>query len=118
MGGGGDVEVVQDQAVLAGHADRVGGETGLVEDPIEDVAGAVAGEHPAGAVGTVCARRESQDQDTGGRIAERRHGKSPVSLVAVCAPLELRDFCRMPAQAGAKLAGYDLLIEYFEQKMA
>ena len=115
MGGGGDVEIVQGQAVVAGNAGGAGGETGLVEDPVEDVAGAVAGEHATRSVGTVSARRESQNQDTGGRVAEGRHGESPVGLVAVGAALELRDFRRMPAQAGTTSAGYYLLVKNFQQ---
>jgi hypothetical protein len=82
----------------------VGGETGLVEDLVEDVAGTVAGEHATGAVGAVRARGESQDEYAGGGVAEGRHGESPVGLVAVGAALELRNLCRMLAQAGAAYA--------------
>ena len=115
MGGGGDVEIVERQPVVAGNAGGAGGETGFVENPVEDVAGAVAGEHTAGSVGTVSARGESQNQDACSRVAEGRDGESPVGLVAVGAALELRDFRRMPAQAGTTCAGYYLLVKDFQQ---
>jgi len=50
---------------VARSAGRLGGEAGLVEGAVEPVAGAVAGEHAAGSVGTVCAGREAQNQDAG-----------------------------------------------------
>jgi hypothetical protein len=83
----------------------VGGETGLVEDLVKDVAGTVAGEHAAGAVGAVRARSESQDEDAGGGVAEGWYGESPVGLVTVGAAFELRYLCRMLAQAGAASTG-------------
>ena len=115
MSGSSNVEVVQRQSVLARHAGGMGSESGLVEHLIQDLARTVAGEHPAGPVGTMRARSESQNQDARGRIAERRYGKSPIGLVAVCAPFELRDFCRMPPQTGAAFTGDDFTVEYFQQ---
>ena len=111
MGGGGDVEVVEFEAVLAGDGDGLGGESGLVEDLVEDVAGAVAGEHAAGAVGAVGAGSEAEDEDAGVRVAEGGDGSSPIGLIAVGAALELRDFGSMGAETGTALAGNDLLLE-------
>ena len=117
MGSGGNVQIVQGEAILARHADWVRGEADLVEHSVKDVARPVAGEHTPGPVGTVCARRESKNQDAGGRIPKRRHGAAPISLIAIGASLELRDFYRMAAQTRAAPAGYDLLVKDFEQKV-
>ena len=48
----------------------------------QPVAAAVAGEHPAGAVGTVGGRRQTEHDDAGGRVAEARHRATPVVVVA------------------------------------
>ncbi len=58
---------------------RLGGEAGLVEDAVKDVAGAVAGEHAAGTVGAVGAGRESQNQDAGARGRQTGTGRPQYS---------------------------------------
>jgi len=82
---------------------------------VQDLARAVAGEHSPSTVGTMRARRESQNQDARGRVAERGYGKSPIGLVAIRAPFELRDFCRMSPQAGTAFTQGNFTVEYFEQ---
>ena len=106
-----DVEIVEFQAILAGNCGWLGSEARRVKHPIEDLARPVAGEHAAGAVGTVRAGRESKNQDPRACIAEGGHGAAPVDLIPVGPALELRDFRRMRAQAGAAPAFDDLLSE-------
>ena len=118
MGSGGNVQIAQGETILARHADRVRSEARLMEHPVQNIARAVSGEHTPGPIGTVRPGRESKNQDSGCRIAERRNGASPVGLIAVGAPFELRDFCRMTPQTVAAPAAYDLLVEDFEQKIA
>ena len=117
MGGGGNVQIVQRQPILARHAGWVRRESGLMEHLVKNVARPVSGEHSPGPVGTVGTRRESQYQHPGGRVAKRGDRTAPVSLIAICAPFKLRDFYRMATQARAAPAGYDLLVEDFEQKV-
>src|SRR6185437_6867484 len=83
--GGGDVGVEQCQAVVAADGGRLIGEPGAVEGRVEPVAGAVAGEHPPGAVGAVGGGGEADDQDPGGRVAEAADRPRPVVLAAEAA---------------------------------
>ena len=108
MAGGSDVGAVELHAVVAGVADGLRGESGAVEYAIKDVARAVAGEHAAGAVGTVRAWREAQDQDAGAWVAERRHGLSPIFPGEVGAPLGAGDAGGVVAQARTETTGHDL----------
>ena len=48
----------------------------------QELAAAVAREHPAGAVRAVRCRGQAEDDDTGGRVAEPRHRATPVDVVA------------------------------------
>jgi len=45
-------------------------EAGAIERGVEEIAGAVAGEHPAGTVAAVRGRRETDDQHARARVAE------------------------------------------------
>ena len=58
-------------------------EAGVVQRAHQEVAGTVAGEHAAGPVAAVRGRREADDQQPGGRVAEAGHRAAPVGLVAV-----------------------------------
>jgi hypothetical protein len=91
----------------------LGGEAGLVKDAVQDVAGAVAGEHASGPVGAVGAGGEAEDEYAGVGISEGGNGASPVCLVSVGAALEFRDFRSVCAEAGAAATVYDFLLEYF-----
>ena len=73
--------MVEFQTVVGGDGAGFGGESEVVEDRVHEVAGAVAGEGTAGAVGAVRSGGEAEDQDAGARIAEAGDGSSPVGLV-------------------------------------
>src|ERR1700692_2008377 len=88
---GGDPGVAELQAIFAGYGTGFGGKAELVQGGIHEVAGAVAGEGTAGAVGSVGAGSEAEDEDAGAGIAEAGYGPGPVGLVLVGAPLGLAD---------------------------
>ena len=69
-GCGGDIEVFQFQAVITARGGGLAAEAGFMEDGIHEDAGSVAGEGPAGAVGTMGAGSESEDKDAGIGVAE------------------------------------------------
>lgn len=89
-----DVGVAQAKPVLTSHGFRLVGVAGAVHGGVEPVAGAVAGEHPAGAVGAMCSGSEADDREAGIRVAEARHRARPVTL-ALEAPRRCR--CALPA---------------------
>ena len=116
MSGSRDVEVGQRQSVFARNTGGLGGETGLVQYAVENFAGTVAGEHASRTVGAMGARRQSENHDSCNRVAEGGDRPPPIGLVTVGAAFQLRDFRRMPAQAGTTCAGYYLLVNNFQQK--
>jgi hypothetical protein len=67
---GGDPRVTELEAIVTCDSARLGGKSKFVEDRIHEVAGAITGEGTASAVGSVSARSETKDQDSGSRIAE------------------------------------------------
>ena len=69
------------EAVVAGDGAGFAGEAEFVEDGVHEVAGAVAGEGSAGAVGSVGAGGEAEDEDSGAGVAKARNGAGPVGLV-------------------------------------
>lgn len=79
--GRGDAHAVQLQAVVRVLGGRLGGEAHVVQRLVEDVPGAVAGEHPAGAVSTVGGGGESHDQQPGVRRPETGYRPGPVRPV-------------------------------------
>jgi len=56
---GGDVGALEREAVVPRSGHRLAGQAGAVEAAVEPVTGAVAGEHPPGAVGAVGAGRQA-----------------------------------------------------------
>ncbi len=97
---GGDPGVAELEAVVAVDGARFAGEAELVEDGIHEVAGAVAGEGSAGAVGSVGSRGESEDEDSGAGIAEAGDGAGPVGLVLVGAAFGFADATAVSREGG------------------
>ena len=85
-------------------------EPGLVQGAHQEIAGAVAGEDPTGAIRPVRGGCEADHEQARRRIAEARHRAPPVHLFAVCRLLLNRDAFAIPAQARAALAGNDRLL--------
>src|SRR5215207_7431816 len=98
---GGDVAAGEGEAVAAGDRGRLVGEAGAVEAGEQPVAGAVAGEDPAGAVAAVGGRGQAQHEQAGRRVAEAGDGAPPVLLVAEGGPLLLGHLLAPGDQPGA-----------------
>jgi hypothetical protein len=71
---GGYPRVTELEAIVAGDSAGLAGKSEFVEDRIHEVAGAIAGEGAASAVGSVSTWGETEDQDSGSRIAEAWDG--------------------------------------------
>ena len=82
----------------------LGGEAKLVQDGIHEVAGAIAGEGAAGAVGSMCAGGKTEDEDAGAWIAKAGNRAGPIGLVQVGAALGLADAAAVVAKARATFA--------------
>jgi hypothetical protein len=112
---GGNPGVAELQAIFAGDGAGFGGEAELVQDGIHEVAGAVAGEGTAGAIGSVGAGGEAEDEDAGAGVAKAGYGAGPVGLVLVGASLGFADAAAVFAKAGAALTGDDGLMNLLEE---
>ena len=110
-----DPGVAKFQAIFAGDGAGFGGEAELVQDGVHEVAGAVAGEGTAGAVGSVGSGSEAEDEDAGARVAEAGHGAGPVGLVLVGTAFGLADAAAVCAKTGAAFAGDDGLVDLLEE---
>ena len=86
-----------------------------MQSAVEHGAGAVAGEHTAGAVGPVGAGRQAEDQDARLGIAEGGHRFPPIFPVPVSTPLHLRDPGGILSQTRAAVAIDDLVLKNVEQ---
>ena len=75
----------------------------------QQVAAAVAGEHPAGAVRAVGGRRQPEHDDPGRRVAEARHRPAPVDVVAERGALGASDLLAPLDEARAGAAADDLI---------
>ena len=112
---GGDPGVAELEAVVAGDGAGFGCEAELVQDGVHEVAGAIAGEGAAGAVGSVGAGGEAEDEDASARVAEAGHGAGPVGLVLVGTAFGLADAAAVCAKTGAAFAGDDGLVDLLEE---
>ena len=99
----GDATVFQLQSVAARRRHRFRGETEFVQRSIQQNAGGVAGERPAGAVGAVHAGRQSDRQQARVLIAERGHRPRVIVRMRVS---NAREMTRQPrAQTAVGIEG-------------
>ena len=82
-----------------------------MKDWEEEVAGAVAGEGAAGAIGAMSAGGEAEDEDLGVGIAKGRDGLAPVFPIGIGAAAEAGYFGAVIAKAGTQVAGDDAAVE-------
>jgi hypothetical protein len=108
---GGDPGMAEAQAVVAGYGVWLSREAELVEYGIHEVAGAVAGEGPAGAVGSMSTGREAENQDAGLGVSEARDGPGPVGMVDIGAAASFADASAVFAESWAELATGDGLAD-------
>ena len=106
-----DPDLAQLEAVVATDGGWFAGQAELVEDRVHEVAGAVAGKWPAGAVGSVGARSEAHDEDAGVGVAESGHRFGPVLLVAIGFATSLADAANVGDEAGTASALCDGLLD-------
>jgi hypothetical protein len=111
--GGGNICVREPHAVIARNAFRLRCEPSLEKRAIEKIAGAVAREHAAGAIASVRRGCESDDQQTGARVAKTRDRKAPVNPIAISASPDEGDLLAIFAKARAALTGDNFGLENF-----
>jgi hypothetical protein len=111
---GGDPGVAQLEAVVAGDGAGFAGEAELVQDGVHEVAGAVAGEGAAGAVGSMGSRGEAEDEDSGLGVAKAGYGARPVGLVVIGTPFGLADAAAVDAKTRAAFTGDDGFVNLLE----
>ena len=111
---GANPELAELEAIVSADGDGLAGQPELVQDGIHEVAGAVAGEGAAGAVGTVGSGGEAEDEDAGVGVAETRNGFGPVLLVAVGLAAVFADGAAVVDEPGAAGAGGDALLSGIE----
>jgi hypothetical protein len=99
--------VAKREAVVAGDGAGLIGKAEFMEDWVHEVAGAIAGEWSAGAVGAVGAGGEAEDEDAGAGVTKAGDRARPVFVILVSAATGLTDMGAVLAQPGAKLAGDD-----------
>jgi len=87
-----------------------------MQDGIHEIAGSVAGEGTAGAVGSVSPRGKAEDKNSGSWVAEARNGTSPIGLVLVGSALGFTDATAVLTEAGATFAGDDGFINLLEDR--
>src|ERR1700680_2310210 len=80
---GGDVKILQLEPIVAVGGMRLAGESGFIQYREHELAGSLAGEVAARAVGGVRPRSQSQDQHPRLGIAEAGHGLAPILALAV-----------------------------------
>ncbi len=112
---GGDPGVTELQAIFAGDGAGFGGEAEFVQDGIHEVAGAIAGEGAAGAVGSVGSGGEAEDEDAGSGIAEARNGAGPIGLIDVGPTFGFAYAAAVVAETGAAFTSDDGLMNLLEE---
>jgi len=112
---GGDPGMAEFEAVVAGDGARFAGEAELVQDGIHKIAGAVASEGASGAVGSVGAGGEAEDEDSGAGIAKAGDGAGPVGLVVVGAAFGFADAAAVVAKPIASFTGGDGFVNLLEE---
>jgi hypothetical protein len=86
-------------------------QAGAVQRGVEEIAAAVAGKHPAGAVGAVGAGRQADDPQPRPRVAEPRNRAAPVGLIGVRLPFHVGDRQAVGPQPVAGVASGDVAIK-------
>jgi hypothetical protein len=110
----GDVGILKLKAVVRGSTSRLIRESGRVKYPVQDVAGTIACEHASRPICSMRSRRQSEDQQPRIGVSERRHGSSPVGLIAVSAAFGNGDGLAMRNEPGAAPAAGNIAVKFFD----
>lgn len=108
VGGSGDVGVTKSEPVVAGDAFRLRGKACLVESAVKEVARGVAGEHAPGAVCSMSAGGEPNDEKARGWVTKGRHRFAPVRPVEIGAAFVLGNAGTVLAKARAAATTHNL----------
>jgi len=101
VGGRGDPGVAKDQSVAGVDTGRLRRKPGAVERTIKEVTRFIAGKHPAGAICSVRARGEAENQQARLGVTERRNRTSPIVPVEIRSALSRCDLHAVRAQSRA-----------------
>ncbi len=112
----GDPQVCKLHRVITGDGFGLGSKARFVQYRIEEVARAIAGERPSGAIGSVRARGQAQDEDASIGIAEGGHRLSPVIPLKISAAADAGYLLAVGAQPRAALAGNDAPVQFVERR--
>ena len=111
MNNGSDVEVGECLAIVFMESGWLGCESGLVQDAIEKMSGAIAGKRPAGAVGSVSAGSKAENKQPGVGIAEAGDGPGPVVPIKIGAAFDLSNLLAVFHKSSAARAGSDFVVQ-------
>ncbi len=89
-----------------------------MEDAVQQISRAIAGEDTAGPVRSMSAWGQAYDQQFGAGISEAGDGLTPIGLIAISAPFYAGHFAVVLDQPGAAGAGDDLLFQDFERSQS
>ena len=112
--GGGDVGIGQRQAVVSALRRRNVRESRSVHCAHEEIAGAVAGEYPAGSVGAMCRGSQAKDEHSRLRIAEARYRAAPIDVGTMGGLLVSRNLRAIRPQTFAVIARHDRVVNLDE----
>ncbi len=101
--------MTQLETVVTRDAFGLVGEAELVQDRVHEVAGAVAGEGPAGAVGSMSSGSKAENEDAGVGVSKAGDWARPVGLILIGAATGFSYAFAVFAEAGTALAGDDAL---------
>ncbi len=109
---GGNQRALENKTIIGAFRLRLIRETGAMELRVQEIAGAVSGEHAPGPIGAMRGGRQSDDDEGGFEITKGRNRASPVGPIAIRTALGSRDFLAVTHQAGTLAAFRDLAFEF------
>ncbi len=109
-----DEDISQYQSICSCACFWLAGKPCPKESWIEKISRTVPREHPPGAVGSVRARCQTQNQNPGVWVTKSRHWLTPVILITVSLALDTRDFFPPRHQSRAFPANYQFLLNLFK----
>ncbi len=112
VGGAGDARIDQLQSIVCRCADGLGGEPGRVQNPEQQISGAIAGKYASRTIRPVRSGSKSQDQQLRVQRPERRNRPSPIIVGQVGPPLHRGNFPAVGAQTRTFAASYNVLVEF------
>jgi len=101
---GGNKSIVEFEAIAQAGTLRLAGKASAMQGRVQKIAGGIAGEHAPGAVGTMGARGQANNEQAGLRVTKTGDGTPPVIPIAVGFAFEARHFLTPFCETRAKAA--------------